>query len=149
MRRQKKTDDIIRIERVVKPPQRYDERSRQPLERDARALSKAPPSSVEGLVEAGSNRRESRLQSLTPAESPFLIRQPLDRQSRPMLSWPSPPPRLTRPAVGLSPSPHVLTGRPPSTVLRRERSKIGRLAALQGINPTDPEKVSEEIFQPP
>jgi hypothetical protein len=29
-----------------------------------------------------------------------------------MLSWPSSPPRLTGPAVGLAPSPHVLTARP-------------------------------------
>jgi len=77
MRRQKNTDDIIRIDLVSKSPKRYDERSRQPLERDAKALTKAPLGSVARLGEAGSNRREPRLQSLTPAESPFLVRQPL------------------------------------------------------------------------
>jgi len=50
MRRQGKTDDIIRIEKVSKPPKRYGERSQQPLERDARALSKAPLGSVKGPI---------------------------------------------------------------------------------------------------
>jgi hypothetical protein len=77
VRRQGNTSNIIRIEKVSKPPKRYGERSQQPLERDARAPSKAPLSSIESLDEAGSNRREPRLQSLTPAESPFLVRQPL------------------------------------------------------------------------
>jgi hypothetical protein len=149
MRRQRNTDDIIPIESVGEPPRRCEERSQQPLERDAEALTKAPLGSVVSLGEAGSNRRESRLQSLTPAESPFPVRRPLDRQSRPMLSWPSSPPRLTRPAVGLSPSPHVLAAQPPPTAPRRERSEVGRLAALQGVNPTDPGRVSEEILQPP
>ena len=108
-----------------------------------------PPRLSSASVEAGSNRREPRLQSLTPAESPFPARQSLDRQPKPMLSWPFSPPRLTRPAVGLSPSPHVLTAQPPSTALRRERPQDNRLAALQGVNPTDPERISEEILQPP
>jgi hypothetical protein len=121
---QKNTDNIIRIESVSKPPKRHGERLQQPLERDAKALSKAPLGSATSPVEAGSNRREPRLQSLTPAESPFPIRQPLGRQSRPMLSWPFSPPRPTRPAVGLAPSPHVLAAWPPSTALRRERPKL-------------------------
>jgi hypothetical protein len=75
MRRQKSTDDIIRIDGVGKPPPRYDERSQQPLERDAGALTKALLGSVVSPGEAGSNRRESRLQSLAPAESPFPIRR--------------------------------------------------------------------------
>jgi hypothetical protein len=113
VRRQRNTDDIIRTESVSKPPKRYDERSQQPLERDAQTLTKALPSSVRRPHEAGSNRREPRLQSLTPAESPFPIRQSLDHRARPMLSWPSPSPRFTRSAVGLSPSPHALAAWPP------------------------------------
>jgi len=74
LRRQKSTDDIIRIEGVGKPPERHDERSQQPLERSARALAKAPLGSAVGPVEAGSSRREPRLQSLAPAESPFPVR---------------------------------------------------------------------------
>jgi hypothetical protein len=149
MRRQGQTDNIIRIDSVSKPPKRYGERSQQPLERDARALTKAPLGSVNGLSEAGSNRHKPRLQSLTPAESPFSVRQSLDRRSKPMLSWPFSPPRLTRPVVGLSPSPPALTARPTSTALRRERPEVDRLAALQGVDPTDPERNSEEILQPP
>ena len=149
VRRQKKTDNIIRIEPVSKPPKRYGERSQQPLERNARAPSKAPLSSVKSLIEAGSNRHESRLQSLTPAESPFPVRLPLDCRSKPMLSWPFSPPRLAKSAVGLSPSPHALTAWLPSTALRRERPEANRLATLQGVNPTDPGKISEKILQPP
>ena len=149
VRRQGNTSNIIRVDSVGKPPKRRDERSQQPLEHNAQALTEVPLGSVKGLLEASSNGREPRLQSLTPAESPFPARQSLDRQPKPMLSWPFSPPRLTRPAVGLSPSPHVLTARPPSTALRRERPKNNRLATLQGVNPTDPERISEETLQPP
>jgi hypothetical protein len=149
VRRQGNTGNIIRIEKVSKPPKRYGERSQQPLERDARAPSKAPLSSVKSPDEAGSNRHKPRLQSLTPAESPSFVRRSLDCRSKPMLAWPSSPPRLTKSAVGLSPSPHALTARPPSTALRRERPKVDRLATLQGVNPTDPGKISEKILQPP
>ena len=149
MRRQKNTDNIIRIDSVSKPPKRYEERSQQPLERDARASSEAPLSSVKSLVEADLKRREPRLQSLTPAESPSSVRQSLDRRSKPMLSWPFSPPRPTKSAVGLSPSPLALTAQPPSTALRRERPKDNQPAALQGVNPTDPGKISEKILQPP
>jgi hypothetical protein len=148
VRRQGITDNIIRIDSVSKPPKRYDERSQQPLERDARAPSKAPLSSVKSLVEAGSNRHEPRLQSLTPAESPSPVRLPLDCRSKPMLSWPFSPPRLTKSAVGLSPSPHAITAWSPSTALRRERPEANQLASLQGVNPTDPGKISEKILQP-
>jgi hypothetical protein len=103
------TDNVIRIDSVSKPPKRYDERSQQPLERNARAPSKAPPSSIKSLIEADPNRHELRLQSLTPAESPFSVRPSLDSRSKPMLSWPSSPPRLTKSVVGLSPSPRAFT----------------------------------------
>jgi hypothetical protein len=59
MRHQKKTDDIIRNDSVSKPPKRSGERPQHPLERDAKALTKAPLGSAISLVEAGSNRRES------------------------------------------------------------------------------------------
>ena len=149
VRHQRNTDNIIRIDSVSKPPKRYDERSQRPLERIARARSKAPLSSVKSLVEASSIRREPRLQSLTPAESPSSVRPPLGCRSKPMLSWPFSPPRPTKSAVGLSPSPLALTVQPPSTALRRERPKDSQPAALQGVNPTDPGKISEKIFQPP
>jgi hypothetical protein len=113
VRRQGCTGNIIRTDSVSKPPSRCDERLQQPLERDAQTPTKALPGSVKRPDEASSNRREPRLQSLTPAESPFPVRQSLDHPSRPMLSWPSPSPRPTKSAVGLSPSPLALAAWPP------------------------------------
>jgi len=149
VRRQGNTDNIIRIDSVSKPPKRCEERLQQPLERDARAPSKAPLGSVKSLDEADSNRHESRLQSLAPAESPFPVRLSLDCRSKSMLSWPFSPPRLAKSAVGLPPSPRALTAWSPSTALRRERPEDDHLATLQGVNPTDPGRISEKILQPP
>jgi hypothetical protein len=95
--------------------------------------------------EAGSNRQEPRLQSLTPAERPF----PADIVrclAKPMLSWPFSPPRPTNPIVGLASSPHVLPSRPR---FASEETKQNRSAALQGIDPIGPGDDSEDPSQPP
>jgi hypothetical protein len=95
--------------------------------------------------EAGSDGREPRLQSLAPAERPFsadIVRC----LTKPMLSWPFSPPRLTNPIVGLASSPLVLPSRPrPAS----EEARQSRSAALQGVDPTEPEDDSEDPSQPP
>jgi hypothetical protein len=108
-----------------------DERPTPALKRRRRTLRQASTGSVSdqrSTTRTGVDPDSRALLRLSSRSLPGTVRHP----EKPMLSWPSSPPRFTRSAVGLAPSPLALFL--PARILLPKKQARFRMATPQGIS---------------